>query len=116
MRVDPNTLRVRKRIHLSAGISRLAADGANLWVLNKSARTVTRIATRSGTTIGVPIALGKELQDISAGGGSLWIAGSDRTLTRLGADGVQIGTPIAVGSPPLSVVSDGPERVDRERR
>jgi DNA-binding beta-propeller fold protein YncE len=98
---------ILKRVHLRAGISRLAADGKTLWVLNKTTRTVSRIDTRSATSVGVPIALGKELQDISAGGGSLWIAGSDRTLTRLDANGVPVGTPITVGALPLTLGSDG---------
>ena len=106
LRIDPATLRVKSRVHIGAGISRLAADGHNLWVLNQTTRTVSRIDTRTATSVGAPISLGKELQDIAAGGGSLWVAGSDSTLTRLDASGAQVGTPIAVGAAPLSLAGD----------
>jgi DNA-binding beta-propeller fold protein YncE len=107
VRLDPASLKELGRVQLGVGISRLAADGATLWVLNKANRTVSRIDARRATSVGVPVALGKELQDIAASRGSLWIAGSDRTLTRVGPDGAVIGTPIAVGAAPLSLAGDG---------
>jgi DNA-binding beta-propeller fold protein YncE len=107
VRLDASTLAQRGRVHVGAGISRLAADGSTIWVLNKTTSTVTRIDSRTATVVGVPIDLGKQLQDISAGGGALWIAGSDSTVTRLNASGIHVGTPIAVGAPPLALASDG---------
>lgn len=106
-RVDPGTLHVLKRIKLQVGISELAADGNTLWVLNTGNRTVSRIDARTGTSVGVPLTLGKELQAIAAGGGALWIAASDRTVTRMNAGGVVIGTPIPVGGLPLFLASQG---------
>lgn len=107
LRVDPNTLRVLARVHVGVGISRLATDGENLWVLDRTNETVTRIDTRRATIIGAPVSLGKELQDIAAGGGSLWVAASDSTVTRVNAQGVPVGASISVGAPPLSLAGDG---------
>lgn len=104
--IDPKTLRTLRRVHVAAGISRLAADGNDLWVLDRRNETVIRIDAQAPTIIGAPLAIGKVLQDIAAGGGSLWIASSDSTLTRVNQQGHPIGTPIAVGAPSLSLASD----------
>jgi hypothetical protein len=107
LRVDPNTLRVLARVHVGPSISRLATDGEDLWVLDRTNETVTRIDTRSAGIIGTPLSLGKELQDIAAAGGSLWVAASDSTVTRVNAQGVPVGASISVGAPPLSLAGDG---------
>jgi streptogramin lyase len=104
--IDPDTLRVLHRVHVGVGISRLAADGEDLWVLDRSTETVSRIDSQDSRIIGTPLSLGKELQDIAAGGGSLWVAASDSTLTRVNHQGTPVGTPIIVGAPPLSLASD----------
>ena len=107
VRVDPRSLRIVARVQVGAGPARLAIAAGTVWVLNKADRTISRIDVRSNETRGAPISLGKELQDIAAGGGSLWVASSDRTLTRLSAaTGAAIGSPIAVSAAPLVLTAD----------
>jgi virginiamycin B lyase len=106
-RVDPHSLRIVARVQVGAGPERLAIAGQTVWVLNSDDRTISRIDVRTNETRGAPISLGKELEDIAAGGGSLWVASSDRTLTRLNAaTGAAIGTPIAVSAAPLALAAD----------
>ncbi|MDP9255991.1 MAG: protein kinase [Actinomycetota bacterium] len=103
-RIDSKRLRIVARVQVGARPDRLALAGDSVWVLNSADRTITQIDTRTNVVRGAPISLGKELQDIVAAGGSLWVAASDHTLTRLDAHtGAIIGTPIGVGSPPLAL-------------
>ncbi|HEY3613966.1 MAG TPA: hypothetical protein VGK92_09685, partial [Gaiellales bacterium] len=51
--------------------------------------------------------IGKKLETIAGSGSSLWIAASDRTLTRLDARTARaIGAPIALAPPPFALQAD----------
>jgi class 3 adenylate cyclase len=106
-RIDPRTLRILARVRVGKGPMRLAAVDNAVWVLNGGDRTLSRIDTERNQTSGAPISLGKDLDDISAAGGSLWVAAADRTVTRLDArTGATIGSPVTVPAIPIALAAD----------
>jgi serine/threonine-protein kinase len=108
VRVSPRTLRIEARIRVGAGPSVLAVTGAFVWVANSTDRALTRIDPGRNETVGAPVEIGKEIDDLVAGAGSLWLAGGDGTVTELDStSGAVLGTPLRVGASPLSLTWDG---------
>ena len=108
VRVDPRTLRIRSRIAVGRRPAVLALTPRALWVANLGDRTLSRIEPSRNESVGAPLALGKEIADLIAADGALWVAGADGTITRVDPEsGDIIGTPISVGRPPLSLAWDG---------
>jgi serine/threonine protein kinase/streptogramin lyase len=108
VRVDPSTLRIRSRIAVGRRPAVLALTPRALWVANLGDRTLSRIEPARNESVGAPLALGKEIEDLIAGDGALWVAGADGTITRVDPEsGDIIGTPILVGRPPISLAWDG---------
>jgi serine/threonine-protein kinase len=106
-RVDPSTMRVRARIAVGDAPAVVAVSPVAVWVANIGDRTLTRIDPVRDEAVGAPITLGKELEDILAASGALWVATADGTVTRLDvATGKLVGAPIAVGRAPLTLAWD----------
>jgi serine/threonine-protein kinase len=106
-RIEPGSASLVTRVPLAGRADRLALAGSTVWVLDRTAGTITRVDGRTNRTIGAPISIGKKLEDIAAGGDALWVAAADRTLTRLDPHtGRVIGSPIAAGPPPLTLSAD----------
>ena len=108
VRLDPRTMRVRARIPVGDDPGVVAVSPEAVWVANFGDRTLTRIDPQSNDVVGAPVSLGKELDDILAAGGGLWVASADGTVTRLEVGtGKLVGTPITVGHAPLTLGWDG---------
>jgi hypothetical protein len=88
----------------------LAITKSAVWVGNATDRTLTKIDPARNEAVGAPVALGKEINDLVFGGGSLWLAAGDGTVTELDArTGAPVSPPIRVGRSPLSLAWDGHE-------
>jgi class 3 adenylate cyclase/streptogramin lyase len=108
VRVDPRTLRIRARIPVGREPAVLAVTSQAVWVANLEDRTLSRIDPGRNESVGAPLALGKEIDDLLAAYDALWVAAADGTVTRLDpATGSIIGRPIDVGRAPLRLASDG---------
>ena len=82
--LDPASGRIRSRIKLEAktGITApypfalVAGEGA-VWVLNGNSTTVTRIDPKLGAvTATIPLAIGSDPDELAAGAGAVWVAGT----------------------------------------
>ena len=110
VRASPRTLDVRARIRVGRGPTVLAITESAVWVGNATDRTLTKIDPVRNEAVGAPVALGKEINDLVFGGGSLWLAAGDGTVTELDArTGAPVFPPIRVGGSPLSLAWDGHE-------
>ncbi len=93
------------------GPSSCVAVGANIFVANSNAGTVTKLLASTGAAVGSPIAVGAFPQAIcvDAAGLNVWTANlSGNTLTKiLASTGAVVGT-YAVGTAPSSVFAAGP--------
>jgi DNA-binding beta-propeller fold protein YncE len=108
VRVDPGTMRVRARVAVGSAPAVVTVSPRAVWVANLGDRTLTRIDPRRNEAVGAPVSLGKELEDILAVDGALWVASADGTVTRLeAATGRPVGEPIPVGRAPLTLAWDG---------
>ena len=110
VRASPRTLDVRARIRVGRGPTVLAITESAVWVGNVTDRTLTKIDPARNEAVGAPVALGKEINDLVFGGGSLWLAAGDGTVTELDArTGAAVAPPIRVARSPLSLAWDGDE-------
>jgi serine/threonine-protein kinase len=108
IRVSPRTLRVQARIRVGRGPAVLAVTEDDVWVGNTKDRTLTRIDPSVNEAVGAPLVVGKEIDDLIFGGGSLWLAGGDGTVAELHPrSGAPMSPPIRIGRAPLSLVWDG---------
>jgi serine/threonine-protein kinase len=109
-RVDPLSGEIVARVPVGAAPARLAVAPGVVWVANLGDSTLTRIDTQTNRAVGVPISLGKEIQDIAIASGRLWVASADATVTPLDVrTGDVTGPSVAVGRPPLSLAADRDE-------
>ncbi len=89
VRLSPDGKGVLDRFPFDGTPSAMAMDGPILWIADRSARTVTRLDTRSGeehtvSASGMPYAL-------TAGDGNAWVIDPfGGTVTRIGGDGSPI--------------------------
>jgi streptogramin lyase len=104
LRVDPDRHTIRARVPVGRRPLAVAADDRVVWVLNGGDRSLTRIDPRSDETVGAPVSLGKELQDIALTRTALWVAAADSTLTKLDpVTGQRQADSQPVGEPPLAL-------------
>ena len=97
VRASPRTLDVRARIRVGRGPTVLAITESAVWVGNVTDRTLTKIDPARNEAVGAPVALGKEINDLVFGGGSLWLPAGDGTVTELDArTGAAVAPPIRV--------------------
>jgi hypothetical protein len=72
--VDPLTLRVLHTTSVGTDPAYLAAAGGLIWVVNQSDGTVTRIAARTGQTVGLPIRITPDdASNLTTVGSSVWV-------------------------------------------
>ena len=83
IRVDARSGTARERFPVGRDPGLVAVGGSNVWIANLGDRTLTRIDAERRAVVGAPVVLGKEIESIAADGAALWVASTDRTLTRL---------------------------------
>ncbi len=85
----------------------IAFDGANMWIADNGAASVTKLRASDGVILGT-FAVGDHPLGVVFDGSSIWVTGGNaNTLTKLRAsDGTNLGT-FPVGSGPFSLAFDG---------
>ena len=107
VRVSPGTLEIEARVRVGTQPTLLALTEDLVWVVNAADRTLTRIDPSRNEAIGVPLAFGKQIDDLVYAAESLWLAGGDGTVTELDPrTGAVRAAPLRLGGAPLSLASD----------
>src|SRR5215470_2526185 len=85
-----------------------AFDGANMWVVNFGANTVSKLRASDGVVLGTFSVPGIFPAGVAFDGINIWVANSDSNfVTKLRAsDGANLGS-FTVGATPLGVAIDG---------
>jgi outer membrane lipoprotein-sorting protein len=85
----------------------IAFDGANMWIADNGANSVTKLRASDGTILGTFV-VGDHPIGVAFDGSSIWVTGgSSNTLTKLRAsDGTNLGA-FPVGSGPFALAFDG---------
>jgi len=87
----------------------IAFDGANIWVANNAADTVTKLRASDGVNIGT-FTVGQSPIGLAFDGANIWVAGGGtNTVTKLRAsDGFNLGSfTFPAGSLPYKIAFDG---------
>ena len=89
----------------------LTFDGANIWVVNKLAESVTKLRASDGALLGTfPVGLhGSNLEDIVFDGGNIWVTDSNtgRVFRLRASDGAFLGQHKVGGEGAWGIASDG---------
>src|SRR6185369_9815630 len=84
----------------------VTSDGANIWVTNYGANTVTKLRSSDAAILGV-FPTGQSPIGVTFDGSSIWVVNSDEnTVTKFATDGTVLGTFSTGGVLPHGIVSD----------
>jgi virginiamycin B lyase len=107
-RVDTAGSRVVTTIRVGANPGRIAAGDGVVWVANLGDQTLSHIDPSTNRVIGAPVSLGKEINDITLAGSTLWVASADGTVVGLrAADGAVVSPAVSTEPAPLALAGDG---------
>ena len=82
-RIDPKAREVVRTIKTGLGPRFFDVGEGAVWTLNQVDGTVTRIDADTGRTVRIPAKVRGEGGDLTVGGGSVWVRGTDRLLARI---------------------------------
>jgi virginiamycin B lyase len=81
--IDPATQEVTRTVKTGRGPRFFDVGERAAWTLDQVDGTVTRIDAKTGRTARIAARVPGEGGDLTVGGGSVWVRGSDRLLTRI---------------------------------
>ena len=79
--LDPASLQERRRVSVDAAISAIAADAANLWLLDEEAEEVLRVDASDGST--TPSIAIQGATSLLVHGGAVWVGNEAGGLVRI---------------------------------
>ncbi|MDQ1475704.1 MAG: hypothetical protein QOE62_933, partial [Actinomycetota bacterium] len=103
--LSANGGRLHRRVEVGGAPGAIAADDAEVWVVNTADDTVSRIDARKASAPANTISVGHDPTAVAIGAGSVWVTnGSDRSVSRINPGAApSVGDTIAVGNAPSSV-------------
>jgi YVTN family beta-propeller protein len=105
-RVDPDTVKVLKRIDARTGVSALAVGAGSLWAVESRQNTVRRISM-SGNAIIASFSVGAAPEAVAFGEGAVWIAAREDDLVTRIDPFAQTTRTIPVGDAPTGIAVGG---------
>jgi DNA-binding SARP family transcriptional activator/ABC-type branched-subunit amino acid transport system substrate-binding protein/streptogramin lyase len=107
LRLDPRTLRVRRRVRLPSEIDVLAVADRAVFAASSSAGLLWRI-TPGESSVPVSAAVGAGTADMVATAGAVWLANATAgTLTRVDARTMDVTRVVRLGGAPRSLAVEG---------
>ena len=104
-RLDPDTRKIVKRIEVPDGVQDIAVGAGAVWVVGRTADTVTRVDLSNGRQSIINV--GAEPAGVAVGEGGVWVTNSgDDSLTRIDL-GSLVTRVIGVGDAPYRVATGG---------
>jgi streptogramin lyase len=100
-RIDPDTGKVRQKVHLPAGSSNPIFSDGILWITGNESSVLTAVDAAKGEVL-VSIPVGPKPRFLTAGGGSIWTLNQgDGSVSRVDEKSKKLTATITVGIPGL---------------